>query len=154
ELVSKHIHERPLGLRAIAPTLNVPEQLDSLVLKALEKECSQRFQSASEVSEALRFLEPGSSRAGGKAMAGPPVAPWLKKSIAAFAGFLLVVVLLGLDVYVANWYRNTEQGQIQSLQMQVLYIEATGPVGDFRLIDPLSKLCEQYRQQGRWIEAK
>ena len=55
ETMSKHINETPAPLRANWPELCVPEGLERIVLKALEKNRDLRYDSMLEMKEALEF---------------------------------------------------------------------------------------------------
>src|SRR5206468_5193159 len=67
-LAYKHITEMPTRPGLLNP--NIPARLDTIVMKALAKEPSQRFNSAAEMEKALRNLEAN----GQQATAAIPVA--------------------------------------------------------------------------------
>lgn len=52
----KHLHTDPIPPRSIAPECNIPEAVEDVVLKALQKKPDLRFQSADEFATALRAL--------------------------------------------------------------------------------------------------
>jgi len=57
-VMGKQLREAPESLRARALARGIPEELDALVLRALDKDASQRFESATVLREALaRTLE-------------------------------------------------------------------------------------------------
>jgi serine/threonine-protein kinase len=55
-IVTKHILEKPVPPRQRAPQLNIPEELENIILKAMEKEADKRFSSVAELGEALENL--------------------------------------------------------------------------------------------------
>lgn len=57
ELLGMHIHEKPTSLRKARPDLDIPAELDWVVLKILEKRPEDRFQNAAEVFEAISSIE-------------------------------------------------------------------------------------------------
>jgi non-specific serine/threonine protein kinase len=52
QLIADILHTRPTPPRVLNPT--VPVELEAIILKCLEKDCSRRYQSARDVLEALR----------------------------------------------------------------------------------------------------
>lgn len=54
ETMSKHVNERALPFKEAAPTLEIPEFLEQIVFRCLEKDPKHRFQSATEVRLAFR----------------------------------------------------------------------------------------------------
>jgi hypothetical protein len=52
-IVTKHILEKPVPPRQRAPHLNVPEEIERIILKAMEKETDKRFATVGEMSDAL-----------------------------------------------------------------------------------------------------
>jgi serine/threonine protein kinase len=63
ETCQKHIEVIPLAMSATRPDLEIPEALESIVRRALEKDPQARFQSTSELKQAIEALkvqsEPG-----------------------------------------------------------------------------------------------
>ncbi len=55
-IVTKHILEKPVPPRQRAPQLNIPEELENIIMKAMEKEADKRFSNATELAEALEAL--------------------------------------------------------------------------------------------------
>src|SRR5262249_8865793 len=51
ELLVAHVHEKPTPLGEVRP--EVPEDLQAVVMKCLEKEPAQRYQTAEELEQAL-----------------------------------------------------------------------------------------------------
>lgn len=53
QLLMKHVKEKPVPPRKFRPNLAIPEAVEKIVLKALEKEPGKRFQSISELQQSL-----------------------------------------------------------------------------------------------------
>lgn len=64
ETLTAHLHDTPIPLRERAPDAGISPALEAAVLKALEKDPLDRFQSMSELARALEgSLEPGAAAA-------------------------------------------------------------------------------------------
>ena len=55
-IVTKHILEAPVPPRQRAPQLNISEELERIILQAMEKEPEKRFATVSDLAEALEQL--------------------------------------------------------------------------------------------------
>jgi serine/threonine protein kinase len=68
ETMNKHVGEKPPTFGDISPELNIPEAVETVVMKCLEKEPENRYQSAAEVKRALPYYGPsyGNTTSGGK----------------------------------------------------------------------------------------
>lgn len=53
QLLMKHVKEKPVPPRKFRPNLAIPEAVEKIVLKALEKEPGKRFQSINELQQSL-----------------------------------------------------------------------------------------------------
>ena len=53
KLLMKHVKEKPVPPRKFRPNLAIPEAVEKIVLKALEKDPAKRFQSISELQQSL-----------------------------------------------------------------------------------------------------
>lgn len=53
QLLMKHVKEKPVPPRKFRPNLAIPEAVEKIVLKALEKDPAKRFQSISELQQSL-----------------------------------------------------------------------------------------------------
>ncbi|MFO8071199.1 MAG: serine/threonine-protein kinase [Polyangia bacterium] len=62
EYISHHINTPPFKVTERRPDLNLPAELDPIMGRALEKERSERFQSARDFAQALQSLLPRGSR--------------------------------------------------------------------------------------------
>jgi serine/threonine protein kinase len=51
--IMMQVNDQPTPLRTLAPHLNVPEELDRIILKAMEKDPANRYQTAVDLSEDL-----------------------------------------------------------------------------------------------------
>ena len=104
ELLVKHVAAPPQPISEVHPELKVPADLEELLMRALKRQPEERFQSATEMLDALRNVDPtrtarrrrwrksGAGGTGG-ARAGSRRALWLP--IAATA----LVVLAGVGVW-------------------------------------------------------
>lgn len=101
-VMAKHIREKPQTLAKVAPTRRIPPSLDSVVLRALEKQPEKRWQDAEQFRLALESCLPD---ADGRRSAHTGIFwraqqatrerwPWL-------AG--IAILLVGLGVGVALW---------------------------------------------------
>jgi serine/threonine protein kinase len=54
DVIFKHMNEPPPPLRSICPEIELPREIEALVMKCLEKQPSWRFQSMEDVLEAMR----------------------------------------------------------------------------------------------------
>ncbi len=62
DIIVKHVREPAPRLKSLAP--DVPDEVDALVMKCIEKEPADRFQSMDEVLEALKAAASGSGVSG------------------------------------------------------------------------------------------
>src|SRR6185369_748634 len=53
ETIYAHVHEQPKPISQVRPELNIPRRLEAVVMKALEKQQSARYQSMLELREDL-----------------------------------------------------------------------------------------------------
>jgi serine/threonine protein kinase len=53
ETMNMHLSQKPKPFKEVAPTLKIPEEVEAVVFKCLEKNPSDRFQSAADVARAL-----------------------------------------------------------------------------------------------------
>lgn len=53
QLLMKHVKEKPVPPRKFRPNIAIPEAVEKIVLKALEKDPAKRFQSISELQQSL-----------------------------------------------------------------------------------------------------
>jgi serine/threonine protein kinase len=60
EIIDAHLSREPLPPSAVRPALNIPAELDAVILKCLAKELDARFQTAAELYAAVRKV-PGYS---------------------------------------------------------------------------------------------
>jgi non-specific serine/threonine protein kinase len=88
ELLDKHLHETPRDPAALNP--GVPAELGAIVMKCLEKDPGQRYQSATEVREALGCLTEGVAASGSGKRSWLPVAGAAVVLAIAVAAVLLI----------------------------------------------------------------
>ncbi|HEX2569827.1 MAG TPA: protein kinase [Polyangia bacterium] len=83
-LLSKHVQEVPVAPRLRAPDRGIPEELDALVMRCLEKSPAARFPSAEALAEALLpFAEPTTSSLSVPAPASTGSGPMAPTRVAA-----------------------------------------------------------------------
>lgn len=72
EYITHHINTEPIPPTKRRPDLNLPQALDSIVTKALEKKRENRYQNAKDFAEALKSLLPRSALTGSLRAVSPP----------------------------------------------------------------------------------
>ena len=72
KMLNAHIQKPPPSLIAVAPSADIPPELEAIVLKALEKDPDKRFQTVAELSAALRAVVPIGATANDGFNAEPP----------------------------------------------------------------------------------
>ena len=53
----RHVNEMPMRFESICPELNLPEALEAIVFKTLDKDADKRYQTMAELKEALEILD-------------------------------------------------------------------------------------------------
>ncbi len=91
-LLIKHINEAPPRPRVIAPSADISDRLEAVILKALEKDRALRFQTAREFADALEEVD--------RPVAEPPPPPLKKRGLSSLT--LLAIALL-LAIAAAAW---------------------------------------------------
>jgi serine/threonine-protein kinase len=106
-VILKHISEPPPPLRPRVPYL--PEFVERIVIKALAKDRAQRYQSASEMRDALIRAEQDLQQAdetldlkptGGKSPATIPIAPFARRASPVLPIVLGIVLLIGAGMII------------------------------------------------------
>ncbi len=91
------LHQEPTAPRALRPT--IPEPLERIVAKALEKDRALRYQHASEIrADLLRLTRDTDSARPALPRAAAPVAPW-RRTAGAIAGGAAVVAAVAAGIY-------------------------------------------------------
>ncbi len=79
DVMFKHMNEPPAPLRQVRPDIEVPKEVEALVMKCLEKQPAWRFQSMDDVLEAMRKAASAAGAAGivseGASAPGDPLPP-------------------------------------------------------------------------------
>ena len=153
ETIYKHTNERPAPFKSVRPDLDVPEQLEALVLKALEKEPAMRFPSMAILKRNLDFVQLFAEQAKSlppHTVPNEPGASNDKIAILAAAVTAAVVVLAGIGFALADqspssykywWYPKAN--------LQIAIIELLNGKGDKRLLQPARVLRDNLTQEGR-----
>lgn len=142
QTVYKHTHEKPPSLKTVRPDLDIPEQLEVLVLKALEKEPAMRFPSMSVLKRNLEFVPTFAEKEKtlGPAPQAPDMVPmrtsWLRWALPVVAGVLLLGGGVAWFVY-AN-----------DLKAQVAWIEFSEGAHSERLLKPTRQLRDLFAKDG------
>lgn len=57
QIIVKHVHEPPLSMRQLRPDLNISEEIDNLVMKALAKQPEDRWQSIDALKNEMDWIQ-------------------------------------------------------------------------------------------------
>ncbi|BAU48657.1 serine/threonine protein kinase [Sulfurifustis variabilis] len=120
ELMHAHVQERPPGPRSLAPSLS--KEIERVILKAIEKEPSRRFQTAAEFRHALLRAGPGDehgaaalpANAFGPALPATRVRPGGRRLIVGFALDLLLVASIAALLYGLGLYPDDSQTPVEA----------------------------------------
>jgi len=58
-ILTKHLYEKPIAPREVQPTSDIPPALESVIMKAIEKNREQRYQTMQEMRADLERIEQG-----------------------------------------------------------------------------------------------
>ena len=89
EMLLHHIQSAPVPTHLLKPELNIPETASQLVMKALEKDPAQRFQTGAQMAAALAEpanLPPASEQSMAGTKTGSKIAAFSTSALAAAAG--------------------------------------------------------------------
>ena len=77
ECLYNHVNTTPKGFQVVCPELNLPQTLEAIVMKCMEKHQEKRFQSMLELKEALEALDRSddASKVPGEANLAPAAMP-------------------------------------------------------------------------------
>src|SRR2546426_3025600 len=117
-LIDAILHQPPVAPRALNSRLST--ELEAIILKCLDKDPDQRYQSATELLVDLRRLEPSSSR---YAPPPPPSPVW--RSVAKLLGYAvagLLVLAVGLTAMNAGGWRDRLFGRLRVPQIRSLAV--------------------------------
>ncbi|MCA9638870.1 MAG: hypothetical protein KC420_22740, partial [Myxococcales bacterium] len=89
EVLTAHVGAAPPSPRALAPAAGIPEEVESLVLRALEKDPAERFASAAAMDAAIVDVMRGRGLGEGEAVSRPAClgSDEAKRSLAAWTCF-------------------------------------------------------------------
>jgi serine/threonine protein kinase/Tfp pilus assembly protein PilF len=117
-LIDAILHQNPVPPRALNPRLST--ELETIILKCLDKEPERRYQSATELLVDLRRLSP---RTSGNALPPPPSPVWGR--VTKWIGYGvpgLVVLALGLTAMNAGGWRYRLLGRLRTPQIRSLAV--------------------------------
>ena len=112
------VHQEPEPLRALRP--DVPEHLERIVARCLEKEPANRYQTIDELLEAL-----GAPASAASMVSPPPQAPAPRKSPRALR-FAVPLALVAAAAFVFLWMRGERQAAPVTAELQPDAAEAGG----------------------------
>ncbi len=157
-LVQKHANERPAAFKSVKPDLDVPQQLEAVIFKTLEKDPEARFPSMSALKHNLEFVprfaeEERSHLPDQKRTAAKVPSPAVRTTVIAcavvfaivggFIAFLLFGVNPPSDQSLSNaWSR---------LQLQVA--EVMDPRNRKRQLALMERLRDRCARDGNQLEA-
>ena len=119
QMIAAILHQSPTPVRVFNP--EIPPELERVILKALEKDPAQRYQSAAELKQALHCLPGATSSSTSSVPKQTRSARWLKASAVA----LIVIAVLVLGVMLFQRYN--APGKIrESSVVAVLPFESVG----------------------------
>lgn len=150
----KVLNEEPEALRLLVPS--IPVEIDTIVMKCLEKAPDKRYQSANDLAEDLRrFLdgEPVSARPASL------VYRWSKRlgkrKVAVLSWLLILLVLSGVVLALLNHFRNVEQERMEALfDNDIEQIEETLQAAYTDSLHPITAQKEQVRRRLQSISDK
>src|SRR5260370_4462366 len=117
-LIDAILHQPPVSPRALDPRLST--ELESIILKCLDREPERRYQFATELLVDLRRLEPSSS----KYLPPPPRSPAWRR-VAKLTGYAvpgLLVLAVGLTAMNAGGWRDRFFGRLRTPQIRSLAV--------------------------------
>lgn len=156
DTIYKHTNEKPASFKTVRPDLDVPEQLEHLVLKTLEKEPAMRFPSMAVLKRNLDFVPVFAEKA--KTMPPDKVADGegasTKMTTITIVATLVVVAVTALCVALLdqnpNSYKYWWYGKASA---QIAIFEAMNGNGDPRLLQPSRVLRDNLTQAGKNSDA-
>jgi serine/threonine-protein kinase len=116
-LIDAILHQPPVAPRALNSRIST--ELETIILKCLDKDPDRRYQSATELLVDLRRLEPSSSRY------TPPPAPPVWGRVAKLVGYGvagLLVLAVGLTAMNAGGLRDRLLGRLRTPQIRSLAV--------------------------------
>lgn len=149
DTIYKHAHEAPQRFKQVRPELDIPEQLEALVLKALEKEPDMRFPSMAVLKRNLEFV-PQFAEDEKKFAQEPQKKPnsiGRKLHVVGLLCISLTLVLAGAAV----WYLSSSGTDKQ--QLSIAWTEITQGSHSKKLLEPVRRLRDQLQQAGKLRDA-
>lgn len=139
----------PISPRVVNP--DVPQDLDTICLKCLEKQQQRRYASAQElVSELDRYLL-------GEPIHARPISRWERATKLAkrrpSAAALVIVCVLGVTGVLTQWYRaesSLERLNAKNYLDQIRLVDSALAAGDFARADLLLNTCPHHLREWEW----
>lgn len=153
ETIYKHTHERPAPFKAVQPGIDVPEQLEAVIFKTLEKEPDARFPSMATLKRNLEFV-PAFAEAEKKI---PAAQPKTESVITQSPGKAVVIVaaMVGTILACAVGSLLAEQMAPEVTDaMQLRFAQLVHGDQSIRLIPLLETLCIRATERGNKSEAQ
>jgi serine/threonine protein kinase len=153
ETISKHTHEIPPTFKSVRPDLSIPEQLEALVMKCLEKEPDMRFPSMSVLRRNLefvpKFMEEEQKLPPETTKRKPPAAIKPKAPFKLNALAIAVAVVLGVGAVAGVALLSGET----KAKTRIAWLEFTEGTHSPRLIGPIRELRDRLFKENKFREA-
>ena len=135
------IHESPKEPSLVVK--NVPRDLETICLKALEKRPQDRYPSAQELAVDLRRFLRGDSIIARRANVLERISRWIRKRPVGVSAVLLgVIAVAAIAISISYANQNRELQGLRSISL------ATEPVGAAVTLVPISKISGEYDLEG------
>ncbi len=154
DIIFKQTSEQPASFKTVRPDLEIPAQLETLILRALEKDPAMRFQSMAVLKKNLEFVHRFAEEEKNQPPEAPPKEPSAMHRLLAhrrglaIAGIVLVLILGFAGVgYMA--FTNTET----KTKAQIAWIELNEGAQSERLLPPIRSIRNTLSNEGRYLDA-
>ncbi|NNE20841.1 MAG: serine/threonine protein kinase [Myxococcales bacterium] len=116
-ILTKHMYEEPIPLRVRVP--HISKELETLVMRCLEKQPERRYQTMHEVLSDLDLIEAGLQPVGPDTWTIPPTRPprpWRRGASSVYVGGLALALLMLVATIAVGALRKPEAMETQTLQ--------------------------------------
>lgn len=151
EIATKHLSEIPEPFRSLSSSLNIPEKLESIVFKAIDKDPLNRYQSMAELIEALEKYQTGSQK---HKPASVPHKGRVTKMPVMLIAALAAVVLLAVALAGAQVLQSNDSARTMMMELELALKDLVLQRSDPALLAKTEQLSDLYSKQGRYQEAQ